>query len=887
MGNPQSGAAIDACLRQGGWIVTASDRAARALQLTFHQRRSDEGLQAWPTPAILDWAGFIRRLWRERIADDRLLLNPVQETALWTDILTQEQHILTLLVPSRVRLARLASQAHDLLCSYAPQFLPESTRRSWDADSAAFSRWLAAFDTTCRSEKLLSPSRAPLDLIQSLQSDTTSRPPLVAAGFDRILPIQRTLFDAFGPWQPLSLPDSTSQPRFFAAGDQQSELGACARWCSTQIAAHPGMRITVIAQDVASRRGEVERAFLRCGNPAAPTSFEFSLGVPLSTIDIVRAASSLLRWLRGSLLESEVDWLFSSGAQDAVESVALQTCMLALRQHDLARPDWTFDAFIKQNAAAHKPPTSWLQRITEARKLLASVTSRDQSPLDWSALVPRLLLAAGIPGARPLTSAEFQAWSRFQQALDSCASLGFDGRRISWPDFLQSLQRILDETLFAPESIDSPIQISGPAETAGLESDAFWFLGADEDTWPSAGSTNPLLPFSLQRDHRMPHASAQLDFDLALAMSKRLIASAPTVHFSYARLRGNTEARPSRIALQLASSLEPLPSDWAAPNASAPITVSYDDFTAIPFPAGKIPGGSSVLTAQTQCAFKAFATSRLGAVAWDPAEAGLTARQRGQLLHDVLHAVWGSDPPRGVRSLNDLRAVPDLEAFVARHVQFTLQAKVPTGVRERMPQRYLDLESLRLTRLVTEWLRYESTRLPFTVDATEDKRPINIEGLSLDLRLDRLDRLADGSLLVIDYKTGDVSPKEWQLPRPNDVQLPLYATFGLDQEPTGLLFAKVRTGKSEFTGTMFDARAALKADLSPQSSLVKQRLTREQFLAWKLAIEQLARNFLAGRADVNPRDYPKTCEYCGLQSVCRVAESLSESNEETDEDGDE
>ena len=39
-----------------------------------------------------------------------------------------------------------------------------------------------------------------------------------------------------------------------------------------------------------------------------------------------------------------------------------------------------------------------------------------------------------------------------------------------------------------------------------------------------------------------------------------------------------------------------MPSDWAAPNASAPITVSYDDFTAIPFPAGKIPGGSSVLT---------------------------------------------------------------------------------------------------------------------------------------------------------------------------------------------------------------------------------------------------------------------------------------------------
>jgi hypothetical protein len=48
------------------------------------------------------------------------------------------------------------------------------------------------------------------------------------------------------------------------------------------------------------------------------------------------------------------------------------------------------------------------------------------------------------------------------------------------------------------------------------------------------------------------------------------------------------------------------------------------------------------------------------------------------------------------------------------------------------------------------------------------------------LRLDRIDRLNDGSLLVIDYKTGDVSPKSWDLPRPDDVQLPLYAGFALD-----------------------------------------------------------------------------------------------------------
>jgi len=27
-----------------------------------------------------------------------------------------------------------------------------------------------------------------------------------------------------------------------------------------------------------------------------------------------------------------------------------------------------------------------------------------------------------------------------------------------------------------------------------------------------------------------------------------------------------------------------------------------------------------------------------------------------------------------------------------------------------------------------------------------------------------------------------------------------------------------------------------------------------------------------GRAEVDPRDYPKTCERCGLQAVCRIQE---------------
>jgi ATP-dependent helicase/DNAse subunit B len=42
---------------------------------------------------------------------------------------------------------------------------------------------------------------------------------------------------------------------------------------------------------------------------------------------------------------------------------------------------------------------------------------------------------------------------------------------------------------------------------------------------------------------------------------------------------------------------------------------------------------------------------------------------------------------------------------------------------------------------------------------------------------------------------------------------------------------------------------------------------------WKENIEQLARDFLSGHAEVDPSDYPKTCQYCGLESLCRIAEN--------------
>jgi probable DNA repair protein len=797
-----------------------------------------------------------------------------QEETVWADIVRDEQHLPTTLDASVQRLASLAAQAYELLCSYSPRHLRTAARAGWDRDAGTFSQWLIAFDEACQTNNLLSASRMPWELIPRLQAHNSDRPPFLAVGFDRLTPIQREIFDVWGTWRQPARPDKIAKLSFHSALGLQSELEACAFWCNRQIAVNPAVRLLVVTQDIASRRGEIERAFLQFGNHAP--NFEFSLGIPLAQIPLAHGAWLFLRWLNGTVDESELDWLISSGlAASAEETAELQVYMRVLRQKGLQRTQWTLQAFMDQPAVSVKLPQPWIQRTIAAQRSLRDQGARLRCPIEWADAVPHLLETVGWPGERAQESADFQANRRWQQALDTAGSLGFDGRRMDWHGFLAALDRAMRDTLYAPESLNAPIQIAGPTESAGLTADGIWFLGANEGSWPAVGSTHPFLPLDVQREAAMPHASPLKDWELSSAITKRLAVSAPVVHFSFAEQTEGVDNRPSRLISKLVGAPQRLPADMVPPAPEAPTISFFPDLGAIPFRPNTVHGGSSVLTHQSQCPFKAFARARLGADDWNPAEVGLTPAQRGQILHSILRSIW-SGPPDGILSHQDLISLENQGAFVGRHVRKAIREEVPAAILERTPSRYLELEELRLARLVNEWLKYEAERFQFSVAGTEVDRTINLAGLVLRLRIDRIDRLNDGSLLVIDYKTGDVSPKTWELPRPDDVQLPLYAGFGLEESPGGLVFAKLRAFDWEMLGSVADARATLRP-LPNRSALVKDPLTPEKLLSWQAYIEELARDFVAGHADVDPRDPPKTCVRCGLQTICRIQEPENQS----------
>ena len=131
-------------------MVASSDRAARAIQADFPSSPPRRGQSAWPAQTSLTGRHSPAPHGKNTTPDGRLLLNPAQELAIWSEIVHSDQHLPTALPSSVRRLASMAMEAHDLICSYAPRLLRDDARAGWDQDAEAFSGWLSEFNKQCQ-----------------------------------------------------------------------------------------------------------------------------------------------------------------------------------------------------------------------------------------------------------------------------------------------------------------------------------------------------------------------------------------------------------------------------------------------------------------------------------------------------------------------------------------------------------------------------------------------------------------------------------------------------------------------------------------------------------------------------------------------------------------
>jgi ATP-dependent helicase/nuclease subunit B len=473
-----------------------------------------------------------------------------------------------------------------------------------------------------------------------------------------------------------------------------------------------------------------------------------------------------------------------------------------------------------------------------------------------------------------------------ERVVEAAELLGLAEEALDLPEFLEEFANALGSVganLGARRA--GALRIARPADVAGLDWDLLVVCRAASSTldWQSASSDSVLDAELLERLPRQarPLSAADRALFTRLALASSL-SSAGQVVLTWAKrdARGGTGA--SRLVMNVstddtrdepASPLDPsarrvlaaIPASaevraraqrelWRQDFYSAP-DKALDFHDGLAGPLADLVGGEAQrpialtqLERYARCAFLGFSGLVLRATRDDAVGDGLSARERGTLIHEALAAALsGTRAGFAVRALDELEreALERAETFLRAHVSSNLRGAALGAALEDVAA------LLRWSFANSDGVWFAEAERPFGSGAEWGALPVGEHFVSG--RIDRIDTNSDRSVVrIIDYKTGSVRlTGEYgdQLLQPWLYAKKVAEEYGAERVSSGYLTLQRR--KPEW-------KAALTED-EPSTSAISDKLVRA---------EELIVALRSGRVPARPA-VADSCTRCDARDICR------------------
>jgi ATP-dependent helicase/nuclease subunit B len=870
-------------------VVTPNQRLARSLLREYGDRQAARGFAHWDTPDVLPFGAFVERLWDEALHSEKGasvpgLLNETQELMVWAECIRQSPlHQALMSVPFA------ASQCRDAWKVVHAWNLRKKLEGASDhEDHRTFLEWAVRYEKATAKQRCTDEARL-ADVVRPMlaKAGLTRPETLVAFGFDAVTPQQRAFLDAAVRAGTL-LVEARATPRESRAlrvafPSVRDEVAACARWARARLE-RGASRIGIVVPDLARSRNAVARALADAlvpghalrGASRGALPFEISLAPPLARVPVANHALQLLA-LFGMEVEFEpLSRTLRSPFIAAAERERSARARLDVELRKRASAVTTLEG-LRAVMKAMPPRTPLLDDI-----LVRLVKHRHEAalgrrmPSAWAKAFSEALRILGFPGERALDSAEHQALAKWYELLAELATLDRVAAPMGFREAHARLADMAESTLFQPKGTGAPIETLGILESAGLEFDHLWVMGLTDEAWPLSEKASPLVPIRLQREAGVPQADPATSLEIDRRITQGWLAAAGEVVMSHALAESDRDLIMSPL---IAGVAEAAAADLDAPERESLAAAIHreatleeiEDAQGPPVAAPLQPHGTRLFRDQAACPFRGFAHHRLGSEPREGPSPGVDARERGILIHEALSIVW--------QALADRAHLLALDATTRDALLAKAADAAIAKVRERRPDalagRFGEIERERLVSHLDQWLAYECQRDDFAVVANERKARLAFGGIEVDARLDRMDRLADGSHAVIDYKTGEAKVNQWLDERPDEPQLPMYVV-GAKERVEAVAFARVKVGEFGFVG--IGARDGMLPKVEP---IEKQRSNRGRYANWQALVKQwqasleaIGSGYARGDAAVDPKDGVMTCRLCDQQTLCRVSARL-------------
>ncbi|PKB25663.1 ATP-dependent helicase/nuclease subunit B [Novosphingobium kunmingense] len=445
---------------------------------------------------------------------------------------------------------------------------------------------------------------------------------------------------------------------------------------------------------------------------------------------------------------------------EVVATKAAPVALLALLQHPLAGGDGDRAAWLEH--ARHLDRRLRGPRLAPGLAPIADLIGKmDQPAQDWwtgveATLGPLLAWPGELPladalealaqagevlcGLRLWSNADGRALSAWVE--DQRAAARDVGTLIAPGDVLTVLRDAMDRVAVRPPWGSHPrVAIYGLLEARMSRADLVICAGLTEGAWPGSAAPESLLPPAVLRALGVPAGEFRIGLaahDLAGSLG------APEVVLSWADRDEGGPVIPSRFVLRVEALLGDLAGDHRETRAVDLARAIDRASPAPPYPRPEprpsteqrdVPLAVTAIDRLRSDPYQFYAQAILRLRALDPLDAEPSAAWKGTAVHRVLNRWHEAGQLPGA-----LHAIADAELR-------TMQAHPLVRA----------LWWPRLARAL-DWIDAEVARLAAdegrSVALSEKDGAMEVDGVRVFGRADRIDRRADGKLVVVDYKTG-------------------------------------------------------------------------------------------------------------------------------------
>jgi probable DNA repair protein len=827
-------------LSQGGTVITANRRLSRELRCAYDERQRASGKKAWPTADIRFVGDWIQALYEcsEANISAPLRINAQMSGVLW-ELCVREN--LSAILPGFSGLVRQCRQSWTRLQDWCVP-LEEVTQRASSPEQRQFCKAAKQYCELLSKHQWLDDAGLTHAAAEGIKRGSIDAPPgICLAGFDRMWPALTILIDAL---RDAGTSVGQAEVRQQSASitvtslvDQQAELRTAGAWAREQLSLNPAARIAIVCPDLENNASSVARLVREGFAPGWQLagvdhrgSVNVSYGRSLGDFPSITVALMLLRWVHDGLSSREVSLLLRS--RSIIGAPVAGRCRLEQQLRRLPDRQWLPGDL---SGALHNPGAgpdadAWhdaIRHITEAK-----MRYRDkETATEWAERIDQLLTDVGWPGSEVQDSNEFQLLNRWRELLNEMARMQRVLPVMTFREAVSRLTSLASDTIFQAESEPGVLPVLGTLEAAGLQFDKIWVTGLDAGRWPISGMPLAYVSRQLQKDHAMPDATPQDTQEFSGDVLQRLLHSADDVVLSWAEAEDGVEQQPSPLLKDVPSVVR---CDFTDPgwhalsmlNSDLITTVESDPISPVS-PGERVGGGAYTVQRQALEPFGAFAYGRLRVGDLQPFQPGLSASIRGSAIHGALSHLYADMPSQSeIACWNEGEWATRIEtASGAALLKYERHAD--TALRK-----IIQLERRRIRQILQQFAREELARDVFRIVMIEQELEYFDFGVRLGLRVDRVDRLDDGSLLIIDYKTGAEKALLDRDGNPRDLQLVVY-TLAIPESIGGVALINLDSRKISFKG------AGAGDDW------------QERLLSWRNAAEQAIQGIARGDARVN------------------------------------